>query len=111
MDTLNHWREILEKILQYYAELPLRYGNTQTYVIVSQDRNHFMLMREGWDNQRRIHACLVHVEIRNEKIWIHYDGIEDGITEELIAAGILREQIVLAFHPPDVRPHTGYAIA
>ena len=111
MDTLNHWREILEKILQYYAELPLRYGNTQTYVIVSQDRNHFMLMREGWDNQRRIHACLVHVEIRNDKIWIHYDGIEDGITEELIAAGIPHEQIVLAFHPPEVRPYTGYAVA
>ena len=111
MDTLNNWRETLEEILQYYAGLPLRYGNTQTYVIVSQNQNHFMLMREGWDNQRRIHACLVHTEIRNEKIWIHYDGIEDGITQELVAAGIPREQIVLAFHPPDVRPHTGYAIA
>jgi hypothetical protein len=28
---------IREKILQYYAELPYRYGDVTTYVIVSRD--------------------------------------------------------------------------
>ncbi|MFM7425742.1 MAG: element excision factor XisI family protein, partial [Elainella sp.] len=42
---------------------------------------------------------------------IHYDGVEDGITQELIAAGIPKDQIVLAFHPPHLRQHTGYAVA
>ncbi|HBE18585.1 MAG TPA: hypothetical protein DEG17_19330 [Cyanobacteria bacterium UBA11149] len=45
--------------------------------------------------------------MRNDKIWIHYDGIEDGITNELVAAGVPKERIVLAFHPPQVREHTG----
>ncbi|MGB7443577.1 MAG: XisI protein [Coleofasciculaceae cyanobacterium] len=108
---LDRWREIVEKILQYYAELPYRYGEVSTYLIVSRDRNHFMLMHEGWENHRRVHGTIVHVEIRNDKIWIHYDGIEDGITDELVTAGIPKDQIVLAFHPPEIRQHTGYAIA
>jgi hypothetical protein len=29
--TLDEWREILEKILQYYADIPYRYGDVITY--------------------------------------------------------------------------------
>ena len=32
------------------------------------------------------------------------------VAEELVAAGLPREAIVLAFHPPFVRPHTGFAV-
>lgn len=34
---LDEWREILEKILQYYADIPYRYGDVITYAIVSRD--------------------------------------------------------------------------
>jgi XisI protein len=36
---------------------------------------------------------------------------EDGIAEELIAAGIPKQHIVLGFHEPEIRPHTGFAVA
>jgi hypothetical protein len=108
---LDEWREILEKILQYYANLPYRYGDVITYVVVSRDRNHYMLVHEGWQKDQRIHGCIVHAELRNDKIWIHYDGIENSITAELVAAGVPKDHIVLAFHPPEVREHTGYAVA
>jgi hypothetical protein len=111
MDTLDQWRGIIEKSLQYYADIPYSYGDVKTYVVTSQDRNHFMLMHEGWENNRRVHGCVVHIEIRDEKIWMHYDGIEDSITEDLVAAGVPKDHIVLAFHPLDVRQYTGYAIA
>ena len=69
-----------------------------------------MLLDEGWENNRRVHGCMVHVQIRGGKIWIHYDGIEDAITNELVAAGVPKDYILLAFHPIQVRQHTGYAI-
>ncbi|MFN5265589.1 MAG: element excision factor XisI family protein, partial [Pseudanabaena sp.] len=56
-------------------------------------------------------GCVTHVQIIDDKIWIQRDGIEDGITDELVEAGIPKDKIVLGFHPPSVRPHTGYAIA
>lgn len=34
---LDQWRDILEKILQYYANLLYRYGDIITYVVVSRD--------------------------------------------------------------------------
>ena len=64
-------------------------------------------MPEGWHGKQRLHGSIVHAEIKDGKIWIHYDGI----TDDLVAAGVPKDHIVLAFHPPYVRPHTDYAIA
>lgn len=108
--NLDQWRSLLEKILGDYAKLPYRYGNVATYLVVGQDRNHFLLMQEGWEENNRVHGCLVHAEIRNQKIWIHYDGIEGGIANELTDLGVPKDRIVLAFHAPTVRQYTGYAI-
>jgi hypothetical protein len=35
------------------------------------------------------------------KVWVEYDGMEQGITKDLIAAGIPLERIVLAFLPEE----------
>jgi hypothetical protein len=107
---IDRWRYALETILQHYADVPYRYGEVSTYVVVSRDLNHYMLIQEGWEKTHRIHGTIVHAEIRNNKIWIHYDGIEDSITEELVATGVPKDHIVLAFHPYHIRIHTGYAI-
>lgn len=68
-------------------------------------------MNEGWEGQKRVHYCLIHVEIRADKLGIHYNGIEDGITDELVEGGVPENRIVLAFHSPEVRKHTGFAIS
>ncbi len=41
---------------------------------------------------------------------VPYDGIEDGITDELVGAGVPKDRIVLAFHPPEIRQYTGYGV-
>ncbi|MBE9204232.1 XisI protein [Synechocystis salina LEGE 06099] len=43
--------------------------------------------------------------------WVQRDETEDGIANELVANGIPKQVIVLGFHEPSVRPHTGFAIA
>ena len=111
VDTLEQWREAIRSSLQYYADIPYRYGDIKTYVVTSEDRSHFILMNEGWEGHRRVHGCIVHAEIRDSKIWMHYDGIEDSITKELVAAGVPKERIVLAFQPVEVREQTEYAVA
>jgi XisI protein len=45
------------------------------------------------------------------KVWIQMDGTEDGIAQELIQSGIPKEDIVLGFHEPSIRPYTGFAVA
>ncbi|MEG3926109.1 XisI protein [Microcoleus sp. AT3-A2] len=111
MDRLKFYQDTIEKILKDHAAISYSHGDIQQYVIIDADRTHFLLFNEGWDRKKRVHGCVTHVQIIGDKIWIHYDGIEDGITVELVAAGVPKDHIVLAFHPPEVRKYTGYAIA
>jgi hypothetical protein len=54
-------------------------------------------MQTGWDHGRRVRGNLVYVTLHDSKVWVEYDGMEQGITEDLITAGISRERIALAF--------------
>jgi hypothetical protein len=115
MDTrsgLSQDCQILYQILQNYCELIDRSEDgTTSKVIVSDDHTRYLIITEGWSNNKRIHALIFDAEIRNGKIWLHYDGLNHGITNELLAAGVPKDRIVLAFHPPHIREHTGYAVA
>ncbi|MCA1990901.1 MAG: XisI protein [Coleofasciculus sp. S288] len=111
MDTLERYREIIYKILHEYFQIPYSYGDLQRRLIVSEDHTNYLLLTLGWQQNKRVHGCLVHIEIINDKIWIHRDGTEDGIANDLVAAGIPKDRIVLAFHPPEIRPHTEFAVS
>jgi ketopantoate reductase len=70
----------------------------------------YELLQTGWEQHKRIHGTVLHVDIRAGKIWIQHDGTEDGIAGDLIEAGVPHEHIVLAFHPPQHRKYTPFAI-
>ncbi len=110
MDNLEFYRQTVETILRKYVEMPSPYREIDQYLIIDKERNHFMIFDVGWQQKRRVHGCVTHVQIIEHKIWIQRDGIEDGITDELVATGIPKDQIVLGFQPPNVRPLTGYAV-
>ena len=65
----------------------------------------------GWEDWRQVHGSVIQIDLRGEKVWIQHDGTEGGIAEDLVEAGIPREHIVLAFQGPEVRRHTGFAVA
>ncbi|MDY6783455.1 MAG: element excision factor XisI family protein [Cyanobacteriota bacterium] len=43
-------------------------------------------------------------------MWVQYDGIEGGIANALIEAGIPSDRIVLGFHLQELRKHTEFAV-
>ena len=111
MDTLNHYYDIITGILSEYAKLPYAHGNLTRKLVIGEDRKNYLLLTVGELKGKRVHACLVHLEIIGEKIWIQEDGLEDGIATDLVRAGIPKSQIVLGFHSPEVRPYTEFAIS
>jgi hypothetical protein len=114
MATLNSvtaYHDVLYPILESYRAISNQDDNTTTQIIVNEDRTRYLVIDEGWIGTKRIHALIFDAEIRDGKLWLHHDGLDHGITDELIAAGVPKDQIVLAFHPPHIRPHTGYAVA
>lgn len=69
------------------------------------------LVHAGWDKVRRIHGSVIHIDIKNSRVWIQHDGIESGIVDELVEAGIPKDEVVLAFRSPGVKQHTRYAVS
>lgn len=53
-------------------------------VIISQNNHHLLLFNKGWEGKKHIHNCLFHGKIKNDKIWVYFDGFEDTITEAMI---------------------------
>lgn len=110
MDNLAQYRDIIQSTLLEYTKIPYAYGDLQCRLIISEDRNDFLLITLGWEDNIQVHGCLVHLQIIGDKIWIYRDGIEDGIANDLLSAGIPKEKIVLGFHPPEVRQYTEFAV-
>ncbi|MBD1824336.1 XisI protein [Cyanobacteria bacterium FACHB-DQ100] len=111
MEKLAEYRRIIQAVLIPYTEIPYSHGELICKPIFDESRDSYVLMTLGWDRKTRVHGCLVHLDIIDGKIWVQRDETEDGVTRELVEAGIPKHDIVLGFHPADVRPHTGYAIA
>lgn len=111
MDTLNYYRDIIEQILTEYSKTRYAWGDVECHPIFDRQRGRYALITLGWNGRKRTHYCLVHIEIINGKVWIQEDGIEHGIATDLERAGIPKNDIVLGFQPPDIRPLTEYAAA
>ncbi len=52
----------------------------------------------------------MYVRLHNGKFWIEEDGLEQGVATDLLEAGVPKEDIVLAFHHPEIRPLTEFAV-
>jgi len=111
MDQVEKYRQIIEDILNEYAEIPYAYGQVKAEVVADRQNDHYLMLAIGWEGAKRVHGCIVHVDIINGKVWIQQDGTEHGIADDLIERGIPKTKIILGFHAPHVRQHTGFATA
>lgn len=104
---------VVEHIILEYAGIPYAYESDLAQVpVFDSGRGQYLLVVVGWGAAgERVHYTLIHVAIRADMIWIEHDGTEEGVAADLERAGIGRDRIVLAFHPPATRAHTGYAVA
>lgn len=110
MDTLRQYRTYIEQILEEYAARRPAYGDVDVELVIDRTHDHYQLLRVGWLQQQRIHGTLLHIDIRDGKIWIQHDGTEEGVANRLVAQGVPKSDIVLAFQSPYKRQFSGFAI-
>ncbi len=108
-DNREHYRAIVRRLVEEYASYKPSHGQIETEAVVDRDKDHYEVMHVGWDGARRVHGSVVHIDIIDSKVWVQYDGTSRPVAEELVAAGVPREDIVLAFHPAEVRRFTQFA--
>jgi hypothetical protein len=93
----NKYRAAIKTVLETYAQLRPSHGDIRLDVIFDETRDRYGLMQVGWDRGRRVHGNLIYITLQNDKIYLEYDGIEHGITTDLIEQGIAEQDIVLSF--------------
>ncbi len=111
MEPLITYSQAVERVLNVYANIPYAHGELRCEALFDREHDRYALITLGWNAGKRMHFTLVHIDIVDGKVRIEKDNTEDGVAEELVQAGIPKSQIVLAFHPTDVREHTEYAVA
>ena len=111
MDALVQYRQLIQNILTDYTRVPYAYGDIQFETVFDRDADRYLVVILGREDIRRVHGCLIHVDIIDGKVWIQRDGTEEGMANELINAGIPREHIVLGFRSPNRRKLTELAVA
>ena len=79
-------------------------------MILDTEHNRYLLLSVGWLNGKRVHHTVMHIDIIDKKVWIQANNTDRLIAEELVAAGIPPQSIVLGLQPPEVRPYTAYGI-
>jgi len=109
MDKLVTYREHVRALLRRYLTRPPPYDDVETQLIEDTRRDHYQVLSVGWDKQRRVHGCTLHLDIKQGKIWIQHNSTEDDIAKELVALGIPKDDIVLGFHAPLRRQYMEYA--
>ncbi len=110
MDPVERNREHVEKLMREYASYRASREGIDALLIVDAERRHYLLMYMGWDGPRRVHHVAVHVELRGDKVWLQCDNTDLVVAEDLVAAGVPKDAVVLGFRAPEVRPYTGYAV-
>lgn len=109
MATFPAYHHIVEQVIQEYVAQP--FGDFQREAVVDREAGRYLVLTMGWQGYRRVHHSIIHIDIIEDKVWIQEDNTEEGITVKLLEAGIPKQQIVLGFQHPTVRPLGEYAPA
>lgn len=109
MGELEKYRVIVKQVISAYARYKPSHGEIETETIFDDERNHYELTHVGWLDKKRIHGSVLHIDIKDGKVWIQHDGTSEGIADELVEAGIPSADIVLGFKYPKFRKYTDYA--
>ncbi len=112
MATVNQYHDIIRDLMNEYVELEKSSrDDIKVEAIIDPEKGHYQILLIGWLHGSRVHGTTIHIDVTGDKVWVQHDSTSLGVVDDLMEAGIPKENIVLGFKPPHVRPLTGFAVA
>ncbi|NJN12855.1 MAG: XisI protein [Richelia sp. RM2_1_2] len=109
--AVEQYRQYIRHILEERkkrASMSRNYEEYEVQTIFDEQQDHYQLLYVGWRGNKRDFGCILHLDIKDGKIWIQHDGTEVGIANQLVEMGVPKQDIVLAFHEPYIRQFTEF---
>ncbi len=112
MDNTKKYSTIVQKVFEeFVATRKSSRNEIQTLLLCDAVRHHYQIVRMGWRNEQQVFNVIFHIDIIDEKIWIQRNMSDYDIVGDIEAQGVSKKDIVLAFHIPEMRVHSEYAVA
>jgi hypothetical protein len=111
MDRIALYADTIRKILEDVVIWLPKEDTVRTEVNFDDDCGHYEISQIGWDGLYRVHGSLIHIDIREGKVWVEHNGTDLDIVQQMVEAGISKDRIVLGFQPPEQRKYTEFAVA
>lgn len=109
--SLSNLRRVVEQLMEEWERFPGPLSHFTIVGVRDADRDRYTLLQLSRPHGLQVAHTLAHLEIKGGKIHIEADATEEGIGNELVAAGIPKSQIVLAFYPPEIREMGDFAVS
>jgi XisI protein len=110
MDSRNY-PQIVRDLLTQHAQGKPSNGDIEVETIFDREHDRYQIVHMGWQRKRRVHHCLMHMDVRDGKIWIMHNTTEHELDLELMELGVPKTDIVLGLCPPELRHFTDYAVS
>ncbi|NEP22195.1 XisI protein [Moorena sp. SIO3I6] len=111
MEKVAQYREYVQRLLNDYAKDDVSNHEVEVQLIFDTLRDHYQWMNVGWEDLNRIYRSIVHLDIKDGKIWLQQNLTDLNPAEELVEMGVPREDIVLGLQAPYKRQYTDYGVA
>jgi XisI protein len=93
MDNSLVYADIIQNTLQAATKDQPRIQSIQLYPVCDLSTGHFLILATGWDKLNWINTILFHAHLVDGSVIIEEDNFEEGLTANLIAAGINSDNI------------------
>lgn len=110
MATIEKYREQVQQLLADYQKPKSLQEGVETQLIADTKNDHYQLVNVGWDNEQRVYGVVIHIDIKDDKIWLQQNLTDQLVAEDLVALGIPNDHIVLGFQPVYARKYTEFAV-
>jgi XisI protein len=111
MEKIERYRQYIQNLLMKYSSYESSEEDLEEQLIFDTEHDHYQILDIGWDGCDRIYNCVMHLDIKDGRIWIQRNTTDILIAEELVEMGVPREDIVLGLQPPYKRQFTQYGVA
>jgi len=99
MDTVTFYRRCIKQLLSEYQTLSNEWS--QIKLLFDDHSLNYMVVRVGWFKHKRIHLCLIHMEIVGDTIMVQANNTEHLLDEYLMELGIPKAKIIPGFVPAE----------
>ena len=97
MKQVDVYRSAIQRVFSAYIDTEYSHGAVKRIAVCDAYTDQYLLLDIGWDGIQRVHEIIYHVHIQDGHIWVESDCNDHSILNDLLSAGITRDQVRLGF--------------